>query len=216
MKTTLFFVLLAGCQPVPTRFTNGGPDTPAERGKTYRFGFDDAAGPLPGNMSNVLGDWTRIADPSAPSGPNVLRQTGRYGNPDFPRALVNELSFQDATVRVRCRAESGSVDRACGLMFRLRDSENYYITRANALEGNIRFYRIVDGSRMQLATANRDVTSDAWHTLETTTAGDEIVVRWNGEEVIRTRDGTYQKGKVGLWTKADSVTAFDDLEATEN
>jgi hypothetical protein len=208
--------LVAGCQPADTMFSNGGADVAAEPGKAYRFDFDDGLGALPGSMSNVLGEWTRVADPEAPSQPNVLRQVAEYGNPDFPRVLVNDLTFTNATVKVRCRPESGGTDRACGLVFRARDSENYYITRANSLEDNVRFYRVVAGSRMQLASANRAVTSGQWHTLEATATGDEIVVRWDGEELIRTKDATYDRGKVGLWTKADSVTAFDDLEATES
>lgn len=214
--TLLAFVLCAGCTPAPTMFTAGGSDTPAEQGRTYRFGFDDGEGPLPSTMSNVLGQWSRVPDPTAPSAANVLRQTGEYGNPDFPRVLVNDLTFGDVTVRVRCRPDDGEIDRACGLILRAQDSDNYYIARANALEGNVRFYRVVDGSRMQLATANRDVTAGEWHTLEVAATADEIVVSWDDAELIRTRDATYAKGKVGLWTKADSITSFDDLEATQN
>jgi hypothetical protein len=219
MRTSIVLVLGflgAGCQSTPTTFTTGGPEVMAERGRPYQFSFDDAAGPLPAAMSNVLGQWTRSPDATAPSGPNVLQQGGQFSNPDYPRVLVNELTFQDATVSVRCRMDAGSIDRACGLMFRAQDSDNYYVTRANALESNIRFYRVVAGSRMQLASANKEVTSGAWHLLEATTAGDEITVRWDGEQVMRSRDATFAKGKIGLWTKADSVTAFDDLEATEN
>src|SRR5262249_54028269 len=149
-------------------------------------------------------------------GPNVLRQTGEFYNADFPRVLVNDLTFTNATVRVKCRPEDGDTDRACGLVFRAHDSDNYYLTRANALEGNVNFYKVVSGSRMEITGANRNVTSGQWHTLEAGTNGDEIVVRWDGEEVIRSHDGDYAKGKFGVWTKADSITSFDDLEGVEN
>src|SRR5215471_8507005 len=172
MKLTRFvsgaLSLLAGaCQkPMPTSFTNGGADIPAENGRTYRWTFDDAAvGALPPDFIQVLGDWKVQNDERAPSPPNVLRQTGKLGNPDFPRVVVKDLTFTDVTIRVRCRPESGSTDQACGLMFRLQDSDNYYITRANALEGNVRLYRVVKGDRQQFASANLDVTVGVWHTL---------------------------------------------------
>jgi hypothetical protein len=208
-------LLLVGCTS-PTHFTTAGGETPAVRGTLYSFGFDDATGALPANLSNVLGDWTRVADATAPSGPNVLRQTGEFYNADFPRVLVNDLTFTNATARVKCRPDDGDTDRACGLVFRAQDSDNYYLTRANALEGNVNFYKVVSGSRMEITGANRNVASGQWHTLEAETNGDETVVRWDGEEVIRSHDGTFAKGKVGLWTKADSITSFDDLEGVEN
>jgi hypothetical protein len=210
------FGLAAACQPADTMFTTGGTEVEAERGKVYKLDFDDDTGTLPTSMSSVLGQWTRDAEATAPSAPNVLRQSGEFGNPDYPRVLLNDLVFTNATTRVRCRVESGGTDRACGIMFRARDSENYYITRANSLEDNVRLYKVVDGSRMQISSANVSVTSGEWHTLEATAAAEELVVSWDGQELIRTRDATYAEGKVGLWTKADSVTAFDDLEAVEN
>jgi len=207
-------VLLSACQkPTPTSFTTGGGEVAAEKDRTYRWSFDEAAGSLPEDFINVLGDWRVEAEPSAPSGPNVLRQAGRFKTPDFPRFVIKDLTFADLTARVRCRPESGSVDQACGLMFRLRDSDNYYITRANPLEGNVRLYRVVDGDRQQLASADLAMASGQWHTLEATVRGLTLTVRWDDQPIITATDATFTKGKIGLWTKADSVTAFDDLEA---
>ena len=208
--------LLAGActKPTPTRFTTGGDELPAEPARTYRWSFDDAAaGALPADYISVLGDWTVASEPTAPSPPNVLRQTGAYKNPDFPRVLVKGLTFTDLTLRVRCRPEKGDIDRACGLMFRATDSDNYYLTRANALEDNVRLYRVVNGDRKEFAGADLKVTSGEWHTLEVTAQGNKLEVSWDGRMVIQASDTTFAKGKVGLWTKADSVTAFDDLEA---
>jgi hypothetical protein len=209
-------VILLGCQKAaPADFTNGGADKPAEKGKTYTWSFDDAAtGGLPGDFVSVLGDWKVDAEGTAPSAPNVLRQLGHYGDPDFPRVVVKNLSFTDLTVRVRCRPEAGGTDQACGLMFRLKDSDNYFITRANALEGNVRLYRVVGGDRQQFASADAKVTSGEWHMLEAGAHGTKLNVKWDGAEVISATDATFAQGKIGLWTKADSVTAFDDLEAT--
>lgn len=212
----LYISALAACQkPAPTNFTTGGGEVPAEKGRTYQWRFDDAtAGSLPADLINVLGDWKVDSDASAPSAPNVMRQKGRFGDPDFPRVVIRDLKFTDLTVRVRCRPESGGTDQACGLMFRLRDSDNYYVTRANALEGNVRLYRVVAGDRQQFASANAAVASGQWHTLEATARGQTLTVSWDGAAVINATDATFDKGKIGLWTKADSVTAFDDLEAT--
>jgi hypothetical protein len=196
-------------------FTTGGGNVPAERGRTYRWTFDtNAAGSTPPDFINVLGQWGVSADGTAPSAPNIFRQTEDYYTGDFPRIVVRDLTFTDLTVRVRCRPDSGSTDQACGIMFRLRDSENYYITRANALEGNVRLYRTVAGDRQEFASANRSVTAGRWHTLEATARGSSFTIRWDGETVITATDTTFTSGKIGLWTKADSVTSFDDLEAT--
>jgi len=222
-KSTLRLALLAsaivvtgcGADPTPTKFTTGGADIPAEPGKTNAWKFDDAKpGAVPPDFIGVLGDWQVSADGSAPSGPNLFRQAGSFESPDFPRIIVKDLTFTDLTVRVRCRPESGDEDQACGLMFRLEDSENYYVTRANALEDNVRLYHVVDGDREEFASADITVKPDAWHTLEATAHGRSFTVSWDGKKVIDASDSTFARGKIGLWTKADSVTAFDDLEAT--
>src|SRR5262249_37278372 len=207
---------LLGCQKAtPTNFTTGGEEVPAEPGRTYRWNFDDApVGSLPDDFISVLGQWKVEAESTAPSPPNVLRQSGRFNNPDFPRVVVKNLTFTDLTIRVRCRPESGSTDQACGLMFRLKDSDNYFITRANALEGNVRLYRVVNGDRQEFASANAQVTSGQWHTIEAAARGTSLTVKWDGLQVISATDATFSKGKIGLWTKSDSVTAFDDLEAS--
>lgn len=98
-------------------------------------------------------------------------------------------------------------------MFRYRDENNYYITRANALENNIRLYRVVNGRRQQFAGWDGKVTSVVWHTYEVEAQGDHFQVFWDGQKVIDARDETFSgAGKVGVWTKADSVTYFDDLK----
>jgi hypothetical protein len=222
MKKTMTILFLAaalgaaGCNDTSDGvFTTGGNNVPAEIGRTYSWNFDgDAAGALPDDLINVLGDWAVAEDGSSPSTPNLVRQSGSFGNPDFPRVVVKDLDFDNLAVSVRCRAESGDTDQACGLMFRFQDSDNYFITRANALEGNVRLYRVVDGVREQFASADLDVTANDWHTLSATARGAELTVSWDDQQVIAASDSTFASGKIGLWTKADSVTAFDDLQAT--
>ncbi len=135
----------------------------------------------------------------------------------FPVAVANEPSLRDVKLSVRCKPVSGTVDQACGLVFRYRDQDNYYITRANALEDNVRLYHVVKGDRRQFAGWNGKVSSGAWHSLRVDAKGDRFEVYWDDKKVIDAHDGTLtDAGKVGLWTKADSVTYFDDLTASPN
>lgn len=204
----------AACGRADT-FSMGGQDTPVPAGQTKGWSFDaDAQGTLPADFISVLGDWKVASEATAPSGANVLRQSGSFNNSDFPRLLVRDLSFGDLKLKVRCRPESGSADQACGLIFRAQDSDNYFITRANALEASVNLYRVVQRERQFITGASANVTAGTWHTLEVAAQGSAITVSWDGTQLISTTDTTYARGKIGLWTKADSVTAFDDLEAT--
>jgi hypothetical protein len=113
---------------------------------------------------------------------------------------------------VTCKPVAGKVDQACGLVFRYRDENNYYLTRANALEDNVRLYYVKDGRRTQIAGWNGKVTSGSWHQLGVEAVGDHFVISWDTKPVLQANDTTFsQAGKVGVWTKADSVTYFDDL-----
>ena len=106
------------------------------------------------------------------------------------------------------------MDRACGMLFRAVDEDNYYITRANALEDNLRLYTVVEGRRTEFASVDLTITAGERHSLSATFAGTSLTVSWDGTEVLSASDETFaDAGRVGLWTKADSVTAFDDLEA---
>jgi hypothetical protein len=132
----------------------------------------------------------------------------------FPVAVANEPSLRDVRVSVRCKMVSGRVDQACGLVARYRDENNYFITRSNALENNIRLYTVQGGQRHQLASWSGTVTPNAWHEYRLEIRGDHLVVFWDGRKVIDHHDSTFtDAGRVGVWTKADSVTYFDDLRA---
>jgi hypothetical protein len=125
---------------------------------------------------------------------------------------VKDLRLRNVDVRVRCKPISGKVDQACGLVFRVRDADNYYLTRANALESNVRLYFVRSSRREQIATYNGKVASGSWHELRAVAVGDHIEVHWDGARVIDQHDSTFpDAGSVGVWTKADSVTEFDDL-----
>jgi hypothetical protein len=159
--------------------------------------------------------WVVLADPSAPSQPNVVAQTSTDSTDyRFPLLIADEGSFRDLELTVKFKAVSGEVDQAAGLVFRLKDANNYYIVRANAREDNYRLYRVVAGRRRMFAGANLEVTSGQWHELRVTGIGSKIVCYYDGVKKIEAIDDTFKDaGKVGLWTKADSVTYFDDLSA---
>ena len=190
-------------------------------GKQFIYNFDsDTSGPLPAKFhaartgSGGESKWVVVGDPTAPSKPKVVAQTSTdQTDYRFPLLIADEGSFQDLDLSVRFKAVSGSVDRAGGLVFRLKDPNNYYIVRANALENNYRLYRVVNGRRRQSAGANFKVTSGEWHELRVEAAGNKITCYYDGAKKIEASDDTFKDaGKAGLWTKADSVTYFDDLK----
>lgn len=107
---------------------------------------------------------------------------------------------------------SGEVDRACGLVARYADRDNYFVTRANALENNVRLYTVRNGNRSELASFSGAVTANTWHDYRFELRGDNLEVFWDGTRVIDHRDSTFTApGRTGVWTKADSVTYFDDF-----
>ncbi len=211
-----------------------GPATPAAvaaekpapqqtSGKQFVYNFDsDTPGQLPAKFHSAKTGggpqekWVVSADPTAPSKPNVVTQTSTDRTDyRFPLLISDEGAFQNLDLSVKFKAVSGNIDRAGGLVFRLKDPNNYYIVRANALENNYRLYHVVNGRRSQFAGANLKVTSGEWHELRVEAVGNKLTCYYDGNKKIEATDDTFKDaGKVGLWTKADSVTSFDDLKAT--
>jgi hypothetical protein len=161
--------------------------------------------------------WTIEKDDTAPSKPNVLKQSGEA---DYPLALKNDSNFKDGFVEVKFKAISGKTDQAAGVIWRAKDADNYYICRANALEDNVVLYKTEKGKRESLDIVGRKggygtkvkVAPQQWHTLRVEFAGNRFKVLLNGKHLFDVEDNTFtEAGKVGLWTKADSVTAFDDF-----
>ncbi len=192
-------------------------------GKELTYNFDsDATDKLPAHFHSALTGrgvqphWVVRADTSAPSKPNVLAQTSADKTDyRFPLAIADDGAFRDLDLDVRFKAVSGEVDRAAGLVFRLKDANNYYIVRANALENNYNLYHVVNGRRREITGARVKVASGEWHQLRVEAIGNKITCYYDGEKKIETTDDTFKDaGKIGLWTKADSVTYFDDLHVT--
>ena len=153
--------------------------------------------------------WTVEKDDSAPSKSNILKQGGEA---DYPVAFKSDTNLKDGFVEVKFKAVSGQEDQAGGVVWRAQDADNYYIARANALEGNVRIYHFVKGKRTQFKGVKLPVASGQWHTLRVEFSGSTFKVNFNGKPLFDAEDDTFKDaGKVGVWTKADSVTLFDDF-----
>lgn len=239
--SALAILVVVACSPQATLSENSNiaaaptaSETPApaqEPGISFTYNFDThPAGRLPVKFHSALtgsgapGQWAVTADPSAPSPPNVLAQTSTDKTSyRFPLAIADEGSFRDLDLSVRFKTISGRVDQAAGLVWRLNDANNYYIVRANALEGNVVLYKVQSGKRTDLPVKGEGrtygkkagVPSGQWNELRVTATGNLFEVYLNGQKLYEVEDNTFSEGgKVGLWTKADSVTHFDDLRVT--
>ena len=153
--------------------------------------------------------WSVEKDDSAPSKPNVLKQSGQA---TFPVCIKNDTSLKDGFVEVKFKPAAGKEDQAGGVIWRVQDANNYYISRANALEDNVTIYHTINGKRVAFKNINTKVTSGVWHTLRVDFKGNKFIVTFDGNKVIDATDESFANaGKVGVWTKADSVTLFDDF-----
>jgi hypothetical protein len=192
----------------------------AEAPKALKLDFKTTVeGTLPLGISTGLTGkgapvkWTVIEDRSAPAGPKVLAEmSGDRTDYRFPLAILDTVNAKDVDVSVRFKPVSGTVDQAAGLIVRVRDENNYYVARANALENNVRLYRVVKGNRQQFAGVNVPVAKAQWQQLGLKVEGAHFTVSLNGKPLFEADDRTFSDaGRIGLWTKADSVTYFDDI-----
>ncbi|MCI0604004.1 hypothetical protein L0156_13460 [bacterium] len=167
------------------------------------------------------GKWVVIADASAPSKPSVLAQLDSDSTSyRFPVCVYDQFQAQDVLISVRIKPVSGSEDQAAGIVLRYKDANNYYIVRANALEDNVVLYKVQDGKRTDLPLKDLGrtygkkikVPSGQWSTLSVKATANLFEIHFNGPKLFEVEDSTFPgAGKIGLWTKADSVTYFDDL-----
>jgi hypothetical protein len=159
--------------------------------------------------------WVVNADTSASAG-RVIEQTSTDRTDyRFPLAIYDAASAANVEVALRFKAIAGKIDQAAGIALRLRDADNYYVARANALEDNVRFYRVVKGRREQLEGANLKVTPNEWHSLGLRAEGDRFTVSYDGKVLFTATDNTFaEAGKMALWTKSDSITQFEGITIT--
>lgn len=167
--------------------------------------------------------WVIQEDPTAPSRGKVLAQTSTdETSTRFPLCIYDGFTARDVEVSVKFKPVSGKVDQAAGIVWRYHDANNYYIVRANALENNVVLYKVENGKRTDLKPIGAglfaygkkvQVPSGQWNELRLVATGNRFEVSLNGEQLFSVEDNTFpDTGKVGLWTKADSVTLFDDLQ----
>ena len=190
--------------------------------ETAGFEADAFGGPPRGWLLTMTGNgtpnWTVERDEN---GMAVLKQSGRA---TYPLALKQGTNLRDGFVEARFKPISGSEDRAGGIVWRAKDANNYYVVRANALENNVVLYKTVNGVRSSLDLVGQKggygvktpVAAKQWHTLRVEFAGPRFNVIFNGQSLFAVEDATFaQAGMVGVWTKADSVTAFSELTYDE-
>jgi hypothetical protein len=177
--------------------------------------FDDlkTGAPPPGWTATKTGTgdpkWEIVADNSAPTKPNVLKQSGVA---TYPVCIKDDTNLKDGFVEVKFKPVSGSEDQAGGVIWRCKDADNYYIARANALENNVTIYHTVNGKRVEKKRINTKVASNHWHSFRVDFKDNYFVVTFDGRKAFGWKDDTFKDaGKVGVWTKADSTTLFDDF-----
>ncbi|MBI4563365.1 MAG: DUF1080 domain-containing protein [Planctomycetes bacterium] len=186
----------------------------------------DAAPPAPGTPALAVGAQEKIKDDFEKENPKwkfaegkwerrggVLAQTAE--TQPWAVAILEDKMFSDVDVSIRVKPLSGKEDQTGGIIFRVKDAKNYYLVRSNGLEDNYRLYTMLDGKRSQIASTKVSPPKvGEWHTLRVVAQGKKIQAYINDNLLIDHEDGTFADGYVGVWTKADSVTEFDDLEAT--
>lgn len=201
MKKVVLLLLLAGCEGGKPSAQTGRISLDGDL-QEFKDGFEND----PIRWKGAVGTW----DCRSTDGGRVLAQTST-GNV-FNVCLLQGYSFSDVDISVRFRPVSGKEDASGGIVLRARDERNYYVVRANALEDNFRLYKTVDGARHPLASTGIQAPAlGQWHTIRIVARKDRLQAYLNGELLIDHRDGAFTQGSVGLWTKADSVTEFDDF-----
>jgi hypothetical protein len=208
----LLAVLLTAAASAQIRKVDFEADVVGQPPKGFAFGHTAKEG--------APGRWLVQQDPG---GRYLAQLDADRTRTRFPVAVLSDVSATDVDVSVRFRPVSGRVDQAGGLIWRYQNEDNYYIVRANALEDNVVLYKVQNGRRTDLPVkgAGRtygkpaDVPSGQWSTLRVVANGSLFEVHFNGRKLYEVDDTTFTKaGRIGVWTKADSVTHFDDLTVT--
>jgi hypothetical protein len=159
-----------------------------------------------------LGRWIVVSDDTSFAGRAIEQSSTDRTDYRFPLAILDSITAKNVDVSLKFKPVAGQVDQAGGIAVRVLDGDNYYVARANALEDNVRFYRVVKGRRQQIDGFNTKVTSGEWHSLGLKADGDHFTIEFDGKTLFTTSDTTFTgAGKVALWTKADSVTRFDQI-----
>jgi hypothetical protein len=180
------------------------------------WNFDaEKAGDAPKGFTREAGEWKVAGDDTAPSKPRVLAQVARSSGATFNLVLVADSKYRDVDLSVKMKAIAGDEDQGGGLVWRARDARNYYVARFNPLEDNYRVYKVVDGRRIQLGSADIKAMP-GWHALRVVMIGSHIECYLDEKKHLDVKDDSFRDaGKVGLWSKADAQSHFDDLKARD-
>jgi hypothetical protein len=179
--------------------------------KTWTFDDEDT-GRIARGFTNEVGEWK-----VAPSDKGkAIAQSAKNPNAVFNITLISDTNAKDVDLTVRMKAIAGETDQGGGLVWRAKDAKNYYLARYNPLEDNYRFYKVVGGKRTLLQ--NADIPhSPGWHTLRVEMDGDHVECYYDGKKYLDAKDSTFtEAGKIGLWSKADAQSHFDDLTLEED
>ena len=225
MKTLTCLSLLLGIVGMIAACTAGaGPaddnDQKETKQGTFRFSKDDLGKVPKGWTAAKTGSgegsvWKVVADDTSPSKTGyVLAQTAESPSALFNLCVADDTNGKDVEVSVAMKAVAGNNDQGGGLVWRYQDANNYYVARYNPLETNYRLYKVVRGKRVQLATKEGlDQPAGVWIALKIVQQGDAIRCYLDGKKLLEAKDGAIPKaGKIGLWTKADAQSRFDNLE----
>jgi hypothetical protein len=162
-------------------------------------------------VSDAMGTWEVLQEPKAPSGKQIVKLHKMHRGGAFNTLFNKDVAFKDGEISVSFRADSGEIDQGGGLMWRVQDKDNYYVARFNPLEDNFRFYIVKDANRRELASVDVKL-SKGWHTMKIIQKGNHFQGFLDGKVLLEKEDAQLKKaGGIGLWTKADAATSFDDL-----
>jgi 3-keto-disaccharide hydrolase len=181
-------------------------------GQKKVWNFDgEAVGKIARGFSNEVGRWEVARDEAR----QVLYQKARNEDATFNVTLVEGTQYKDLDLSVQLRAVAGEVDRGGGVVWRAKDRNNYYVCRYNPLEDNFRVYKVEAGKRTMFKGARTD-GDEKWHTLRVTMSGAKITCFFDGRKLLEAEDETFKEaGMIGLWSKADAQTYFDDLTVSD-
>jgi hypothetical protein len=206
----LITALLIGCTKCQPTVKYQAEDKDVKAGQAVQWTFDtDQANGLPAGMQVFSGTWAVSAEADAPTSHNALCQKGTA---EYPTLLLSDKVFTDLMISTHFKPISGKSDQAAGIIFRIQDKDNYYILRANALEDNVNIYKYANGKRSAIKESSAKVSSAKWQELRVEVNGNSIRGFLDGKLIVEAHDDTFKAGKVGLWTKADSVVCFDNVK----
>ena len=185
------------------------PHTKGKISNSALFNFDNIPnGKLPAGAQAFSGTWGVRTEKGAPSAPKALCQTGKA---EYPALILKDKAYSDVQILTSFKPISGKEDQAAGIIFRVLDKDNYYILRANALENNIILFKYENGKRSSIKEANVKIAKGVWQNLRVDAKGSLIRGYLEGKLVVEATDTAFNSGNVGLWTKADSQSCFDNV-----